>query len=238
MCVEFINNKLFFNNSGPNDNSINNAQTNTTTPVNDPDQQTSSLSNLLMDIGSSSPSTTSSLAVTSLATYASLGLDDQFEATTLSNSSSTATVVTTTSIPNSSQQTTVTGQNSPQTAIINSTNNTVATTNSQLPPVSTFLLPHFRDSSNYWWEGGSGCKTTTTTNSNYTGNNLQPMDDLSTNGNSNSSIYFSSLDQYSTSNGNVMSNNYDYQYNGYHTEATPAGEYSSGFTSLTSTLSN
>ena len=198
----------------------NNTQSNAATV--DREQQSSSLSNLLMDIGSSSPSTTSSLAVTSLATYASLSLDDQaFEATTLTSSSSTATV-TTTPIPNSSNQ-------SAQTAITN--NGSTSTSNSgQLPPVSTFTLPQFRDSTNnqYWWESNNKAAPGNSSSFNYPG---QPVDGLQNNAN-----YFSSLDQYSTSNGGV-SNAYDYQYNGYHAEPT-AGEYSSGFTSLTSTLSN
>lgn len=173
-----------------------------------------------MDIGSSSPSTTSSLAVTSLATYASLSLDDQaFEATTLTSSSSTATV-TTTPIPNSSNQSVVPANNG-------STNS--STSNSgQLPPVSTFTLPQFRDSNNpYWWESNNKAAPANSSSFNYPG---QPIDGLHNNAN-----YFSSLDQYSNSNGGV-SNTYEYQYNGYHAEPTP-GEYSN-FTSLTSTLSN
>ena len=202
----------------------NNTQSNATSADRDP--QSSSLSNLLMDIGSSSPSTTSSLAVTSLATYASLSLDDQaFEATTLTNSSSTATV-TTTPIPNSSNQSVAA-----QTGLTNDGSTATNTSNSgQLPPVSTFTLPQFRDSNNqqYWWESNNKAAPGNSSSFNYTG---QSIDGLQNNAN-----YFSSLDQYSNSNGGV-SNAYDYQYNGYHTEPTP-GEYSSGFTSLTSTLSN
>ena len=178
-----------------------------------------------MDIGSSSPST-SSLAVTSLATYASLSLDDQaFEATTLTSSSSTATV-TTTPIPNSSNQSVAA-----QAAITNNGGTANSTSNSgQLPPVSTFSLPQFRDSNNqYWWESNNKAAPGSSSSTfNYPG---QPIDGLHNNAN-----YFSSLDQYSTSNGGV-STAYDYQYNGYHAEPTP-GEYSTGFTSLTSTLSN
>ena len=219
------------------DNTINSVPTSTTTP--DQDQQPSSLSSLLMDIGSSSPSTTSSLAVTSLATYASLGLDDQFDATTtLSSSSSTVTT----------NQTVATGGQQPSstTAILNNSannsSNTQANNASQLPPVSTFILPHFRDSNSYWWESNKNANSASSSAFNYTGHNLQTMDDEPSNltnvTNSNGSMYFPSLDQYSTANGSgAMSNNYDYQYNGYHSEPT-AGEYSTGFTSLASTLSN
>lgn len=179
-----------------------------------------------MDIRSSSPSTTSSLAVTSLATYASLTLD---EYDTISTTSSNTSTITTAPISNSNL-----AQNS--TAIVNSTNSSNNSTaiNNQLPPVSTFNLPQFRDSNvnQYdWWESNKAANSANTFN--YTGNNLQPMDEDLHNLQNNSTPYLTSLHQQS-----IIGNNYDnYQYNGYHTE--PAGqEYATGFTSLTSTLSN
>lgn len=189
--------------------------------------------------------TTSSLAVTSLATYASLSLDvDQFESNTTPLSSSSSTVNSNPTTITNGQQTT-----NSTASILDSTDNTNSnltqqTTNSnQLPPVSSFILPQFRDNSNYWWESNNSKTTNTTSTLNYTGhNNLQPMDDElnnAVNSNVNNTMYFSSLDQYSTTNGNDMCNNYDYQsFNGYHNEPTVSEYRDSGFTSLTSTLSN
>lgn len=65
------------------------------------DSQTSNIGTLLMDMNtSSSPSASSSLAVASLATYASIGVDEQFDSGSLGNGTSSLPPVSTFNLPN------------------------------------------------------------------------------------------------------------------------------------------
>ena len=64
------------------------------------DSQTSNIGTLLMDMNSSSPSASSSLAVASLATYASIGVDEQFDGSSLGAGSSSLPPVSTFILPN------------------------------------------------------------------------------------------------------------------------------------------